>query len=150
MDNDIQAYVKHCAECQKAKSSTQKENGLLRPFPPPERKWEVISMDLIFHLPMSTNGNTGIFLVVDNLSKRIRLILIMSELNAKETSEVFYREIYKHHGLPCKIISDRDARFTSTFWTELMKYLRVKLNLFTAFILKLTESQTECFDRWKR
>ncbi|CDF33000.1 unnamed protein product [Chondrus crispus] len=57
-------------------------------------------------------------------------------------SEVFYYEIYKHHGLPRKIISDRDTRFTSALWNAIMKLLRVKLNISTAFHPQ-TDGQSE-------
>ena len=46
----------------------------MRPFPPPERKWEEISMDFIFQLPKTKEGNTGILAVVDKLTKRAHFI----------------------------------------------------------------------------
>jgi transposase InsO family protein len=50
--------------------------------------------------------------------------------------------VYRHHGLPRILISDRDVRFTSLFWTSLMKRLGVHLNLSTAYHPE-TDGQTE-------
>ena len=99
-------------------------------------------MDFIFELPRTKDNKTGIMVVVDKLSKRIHFIPIESKHNAERTADTFYREIYKHHGLPRKIISDRDSRFTGNFWSELMKLLKVKLNLSTAFHPQ-TDGQSE-------
>ncbi|CDF41213.1 unnamed protein product [Chondrus crispus] len=92
--------------------------------------------------PKTNTNKTAILVVVDKLSKHTHFIPIESNHTAKDTAEVFYNEIYKHHGLPRKIISDRDTRFTSTLWKEFMKVLRVKLNLSTAFHPQ-TDGQSE-------
>ena len=99
-------------------------------------------MDFIFNLPKSTENKDGILVVVDKLSKRTHFIAFGGDLNAKEVALIFYNEIFKHHGLPRKIISDRDSRFTGTFWKELMKIIRVKLNLSTTYHPE-TDGQSE-------
>ncbi len=103
---------------------------------------EEISMYFIFDLPKKSTKNTGIMVVVDKLSKRTHFIALNSKINAKETADLFYKEIYKHHGIPRKIISDRDSMFTSSVWRNLKKTLQVKLNLSTAFHPQ-TDGQSE-------
>lgn len=142
MKKELYEYVKTCQNCQEAKSSNQKALGKLRPFPPPAKKWEEISMDFIFDLPKTKDEKTAILVVVDKLCKRAHFIPLQSNHTATDTAKAFYNEVYKHHGLPRKIISDRDTRFTSIFWTELMKLLQVKLNLSTAFHPQ-TDGQSE-------
>ena len=142
MKKDIKSEVKACRKCLEAKISNQKKLGNLNPFPPPENKWEEISMDFIFELPKTEEKNTAILVVVDKLTKRTHFIPLKSNHTAKDTAYVFYKEIYRHHGLPRKIISDRDPRFTGSFWTELMKILKVKLNTSTAFHPE-TDGQSE-------
>ena len=119
MKSDAKRYIGSCHKCQESKTDTQGKIGYHQPFPPPTRKWEVISMDFMFDLPKS-NGLTGIMVIVDKLSKRTHFIPVNSTNDAKDIAEIFYREIFKHHGLPRKIISGRDTRFTGTFWKELM------------------------------
>ena len=103
MKQEIYEYVKTCTECQKAKSSNIKPYGKLQSFPHPKRKWEEISMDFIFDLPKTSNRNTGIMVVVDRISKQTHFIGLSSTINAKETADISYKEIYKHHGLPRNI-----------------------------------------------
>ena len=87
-------------------------------------------MDFIFELPRTKDNKTGIMVVVDKLSKRTHFIPIESKQNAERTADTFYKEIYQHHGLPRKIVSDRDSRFTGNFWSKRMKSMKVKLNEF--------------------
>lgn len=114
MKSEVKEYVASCHICQEAKSSTLQQIGELKTYPPLERKWEVIPMDL----PRISDQKTAILVVVDKLSKRTHFIALEDNHTAKDTAEYFYSEIYKHHGLPRTIVSDRDTRFTGTFWRE--------------------------------
>ena len=80
-------------------------------------------MDLITDLPTSNAQNDSIFVVVDRLTKMVHLIPIRKEISAVELSLVFFKEIFRLHGLPKVIVSDRDPRFTSIFWKSLFKLL---------------------------
>jgi hypothetical protein len=52
---------------------------------------------------------------------------------AQGLAYLYIQEIYRHHGLPRKTISDRDASFMSKFWSTLHTLLGTKLNMSTAF-----------------
>ena len=69
MQKDIHDYVEKCMVCQKVKYDRGKAPGLLQPLPIPNAPWESISMDFIFGLPKSMQGNTGIWTIVDRFSK---------------------------------------------------------------------------------
>ncbi len=81
-------------------------------------------MDFILNLPKTKDNKKAILVVVDKLTKRAHFIPLSGEHKAEDTARVFYAEVYKHHGLPRKIISDRDTRFTAAFWKELMKIFK--------------------------
>jgi len=66
----------------------------------------------------------------------------MTEEHIKELALIFLKEIWRLHGLPETIISDRDTRCTSKFWMSLMQLLQVKLNVSTMFH-PVTNWQTE-------
>jgi len=78
-----------------------------------------ISMDFIVGLPKS-DGYTKIWVIVDRFSKMAHFIPLRTEEHIKELALTFVKEIWRLHGLPESIVSDRDTRFTSMFWTSLM------------------------------
>ena len=76
-------------------------------------------MDLIVSLPKTKNGYDAIFVVVDRLTKMMHAIPITTNINAPQLAHVFFKEMYRLHGIPKVIVSDRDPRFTSIFWRSL-------------------------------
>ena len=146
MSKDIKRYVKTCDSCQRNKPSNQLPPGLLQPLTIPEQKWESISMDFIMQLPPTPRKHDAIMVVVDRLTKRAHFIPTNTTVTAPEVAKLFFENIFKYHGLPKTIISDRDPRFTSRFWTALFKLLGTKLNMSTAYHPQ-TDGQTERTNR---
>lgn len=137
----IRRYVSTCAHCQRNKSTRHKRYGLLDPLELPARAWDAISMDFITELPES-HGNTQIWVVVDRFTKMAHFIPLPTKVSADDLSKVFLRDIWRQHGLPSSIVSDRDSRFTSRFWKALMALLEIKTKMSTAFHPQ-TDGQTE-------
>jgi hypothetical protein len=99
-------------------------------------------MDFIVELPIS-NGCSSIWVIIDRFTKMAHFIPLKDDAKkAKDLAPVFAKEIWKHHGLPTDIISDRDRRFTSEFWAELCKYLGISQRMSTSFQPE-TDGQTE-------
>jgi hypothetical protein len=100
-------------------------------------------MDFIVALPES-DGYDKIWVIVDRLTKMAHFIPLTSgdPSPVSELAKAFAKEIWRLHGLPSKILSDRDSQFTSRFWNELMSHLGVTLKLSTAFRPQ-TDGQTE-------
>jgi len=132
IDENITEYVRSCDLCQRNKVIRHKKYGLLEPLEVPIRPWTAISMDFIVGLPKS-DGYTKIWVIVDRFFKMAHFIPLRTEEHIKELALTFVKEIWHLHGLPESIVSDRDTRFTSKYWTSLMQLLQVKLNLSTAF-----------------
>jgi hypothetical protein len=130
---DVRDQVRTCAACQRAKSDRRRRAGLFTPHAPPMTKWSEVSIDFMFELAETDSGNTGLAVVVDKLSKQAHFLPLKPNFSAQDLAYVFIQEIYRHHSLPSKIISDRDARFTSKFSSTLHKLLGTKLNISTAF-----------------
>ena len=114
------------------KSDHRKPTGLLQPIPIPTRRWEQITTDLVTDLPES-HGHTAIAVFVDRLSKMVHFAPCRKEVTAEEYARLFVDTVFRHHGMPEVIISDRDPRFTSKFWTQLFKLLGTDLRFSTAF-----------------
>ena len=89
-------------------------------------------MDFIEGLLMS-KGKDTIFVVVDRLTKYAHFMGIKKIDSAKQIAEVFCKNIYKLHGFPKIIVSDRDAKFTSNFWKEFCKQIGITLNMSSTY-----------------
>jgi hypothetical protein len=81
--------------------------GLLQLLPILEQKWESILMEFINDLP-KVQGKDCIYVVVDRLTKFSHFYAIPTEYNVVQGIELFFREVFRLHGLPRNIISDRD------------------------------------------
>jgi hypothetical protein len=90
-------------------------------------------MDFIIRLPRSTEQNDAIMLVVDKLSKVAHFIHVKSTCKAIDIAIIFMKEIFRLHGMPKEIISDRDTKFTSNFWKSLCVGFETKLLFSTSY-----------------
>ncbi|MCO5554803.1 hypothetical protein L7F22_008338 [Adiantum nelumboides] len=141
MQEDVVEYVRTCPTCQLVKAQRIRPAGLLMSMPTPSRPWDVISMDFIVDLPES-HGFTMIFVVVDYFSKQAHFIPAKPPLTAYQTARLFFKNVFKSHGLPLAIVSDRDGRFLSDMWQELFKLLGTQLRFSSAYHPQ-TDGQTE-------
>ena len=99
-------------------------------------------MDFVDGLPRLRKGNTGIWVVVDRLTKSAHFIPVKSKRTAPCLASVYIREIVRLHGVPSSIVSDRDPIFTSEFWKSLQEAVGTQLCLGTAYHPQ-TDGQTE-------
>lgn len=72
-------------------------------------------MDFIDGLPRSGHADC-IMVVVDKFSKFPHFIPLLHPYSAQKVAQVFLDNVFRLHGVPTHIISDRDPVFTSTFW----------------------------------
>jgi len=72
----------------------------------------VVCLDFIEGLPNSHN-KTVILVVVDKFSKYGHFIPMAHPFTALQVAQLYLSQVYKLHGLPKAIISDRDRVFTS-------------------------------------
>ena len=96
----------------------------------PERPWKSIEIDVLCGLPDSI-GYTVIMVIVDRFSKMIHLIPFKQIPDAKQAAKAFMNNIFKLHGLPQDIYTDRGSQFTSALWNEFMHLLKIKNNIAT-------------------
>ena len=132
MSLEVQNYVRNCSVCQKNKYENVAKPGLLHPLPVPQGVWESISMDFIEGLPPSS-GKHCILVVIDRLSKNAHFIALSHPYTAIEVAQAYLDNIFKLHGLPKDIVSDRDPTFLSEVWKELFRVHSVDLRYSTAY-----------------
>jgi transposase InsO family protein len=146
MERDVRLYVRTCDSCQRNKPSNQRKPGLLQPLPIPDHNWDSVSMDFVVRLPMTLTGYDAVMVVVDRLTKMAHLVPSTTDSTAEDTARLFFDEIFRLHGLPASIVSDRDPKFTSAFWQTLFSLTGTKLKMSTAYHPQ-TDGQTERLNR---
>lgn len=137
----ITQYVQACPTCIQAKSDRAKYPGLLQPLPVPRSCWEVIIMDFVEGLPQSSAFN-AIMVVVDKYSKFAHFVALKHPFTASLIARILFDNVYKLHGLPLSIISNRDKVFTNKLWQSLFSLGGVQLKRSSTYHPQ-TDGQTE-------
>ncbi|KAK4393014.1 Transposon Ty3-G Gag-Pol polyprotein [Sesamum angolense] len=145
LKGDINTWVKECEVCQRSKHENIHYPGLLQPLPIPDQAWSCISMDFIEGLPPS-EGKDSILVIVDRLTKYSHFLPLKHPYTASSIAKTFFDNIYKLHGLPVSIVTDRDRVFTSRLWKELFSMAGVSLDMSSAYHPQ-TDGQTERFNQ---
>ena len=97
-----------------------------------EKPWIYISADFITKLPL-VQGYDSILVVVDRLTKMVHLIPITEKISAEGLARLFRNNMWKLHGLPENIISDRGPQFVAGLMRELNQMLGIKSKMLMAF-----------------
>ena len=127
---DLRQFIRSCDICQHIKTATHAQNPLLttkislKPF-------EVISIDFV-SLPRAKCKHDTVMVVTDFLTKRALFIPTVKTATASDIADLFFTNVFRHHGLPKRIISDRDPKFTSHFWKSLLTRLGIRANMSTS------------------
>ncbi|KAL3709190.1 hypothetical protein TMatcc_002980 [Talaromyces marneffei ATCC 18224] len=141
MTKTVSRYVKNCRICRRTKYSRSPYQGILEPLNVPQRPWNDISVDFIVKLPES-DGYDSIMVVVDRLTKMRHFIPCTEELGAEDAADLFLKHIWKVHGLPRTIVSDRGPQWRSRFWRRLCLQLKIRPIISTTDHAQ-TDGQTE-------
>jgi len=137
----VHDYVDGCDRCKATKIFPSKPVGPLQPNAIPEGPWQSITCDLIVDLPKS-EGFDSIFVVVDRFSKQAHFIPTTKNVDSRGIVDLFLKNIWKLHGTPKQVISDRGTQFVSKFMEQLSKRLGIKWSASTAYHPR-TDGQTE-------
>ena len=132
MSRYIGKYVSTCDLCLHAKAQRHYPIGELHPLPVPSAPWETISVDFIIELPESS-GHNAMMVVVDSVTKRAHFAPTLTTITASGTAHLFFQHVWRHHGLPRRVVSDRGPQFMAEFTRELYQMLGIKLAATTAY-----------------
>jgi hypothetical protein len=92
----------------------------------------MISVDFIVELPES-HGYDAIMNVINSVTKHVHFIPMHTTIMAEGAARLYLREVWKHHGTPRVVLSDRGSQFTAGFTRELYKLLGIELAMTTAY-----------------
>jgi len=137
----VKEYVEGCDQCQRMKNRAEMPAGKLKPNQVPERPWQYISVDFITKLLVS-KGHDSILVVCDRFSKMSHFVATTEKTMAEGLVRLFRDNVWKLHGLPESVISDRGPQFVAGMTKELNKILGIETKLSTAYHPE-TDGQTE-------
>jgi hypothetical protein len=129
---DVAKFCTTCHICQSTKLENKKPAGLLHSLPIPSQPWESIAMDFLGPFPKSELFDY-LWVVVCRLTGMVHLIPCTTRSCALDLAVLYMRDVVRLHGVPKSIVSDRDLKFTSKFWSELHRLLGSKLLMLTVF-----------------
>lgn len=153
MSKDTATFALHCYDCRRNTINRSRYQGTLKPLPLPLARWRDISVDFVGPLPLdegplshlkwhNSEGFDTIMVVVDRLTKMRHYIPCRKDLSTKDQAFLFIRDVWKLHGLPDTIVSDRGTTFVNAFWSSVCSQLGITLALSTAYHPQ-TDGQTE-------
>ena len=144
MRKAVRRYVRNCHGCQRTKASKDRKNGLLTPLTISLQRWTDISIDFITGL-LDAHGHNAICTIIDRLSKERHYVPCTANdegTSAEATAKILINYVFRTHGLPSSITSDRGSQFISLVWQAFCRILGIKCKLSTAFHPE-TDEQTE-------
>lgn len=122
------------------------------------RQWPTLLADVCMYVSTCTvcaQAKTGcpwshifsaILTIVDCFSKMVHFVPLVKLPSAKETTDRLIHHIFRIHGLPRDIVSDRGSQFTACFWVEFCQLLGIIVSLPSGFHPQ-SNGQTERFNQ---
>jgi hypothetical protein len=107
MKTVVHNFVRTCLICQQSKPDRSKLPRLLQPLEVPSHAWQIVSLDFVEGLPKSGHANC-ILVVVDFFTKNRHFIPLLHPFTAASVAKLFLNQVYRLHGMPSAIVSDRD------------------------------------------
>ncbi|KAI2644548.1 Transposon Tf2-6 polyprotein [Labeo rohita] len=141
MASEVSQHVRACSVCAMTNTPRQLPCGKLVPLPIPTRPWSHIGIDFVTDLP-SSNNYTCILVIVNRFSKSCKFIPLNCLPTAMETAEALLHFIFRYHGLPEDIVSDRGPQFISRVWHAFFRNLQISVSLSSGYHPQ-TNGQTE-------
>ena len=132
LSEEVREYVRSCPDCQCVKASRHHKLGRMSSHELPGAAFRTVSMDVMLGLPVS-RGWDACMVIVDHFSKAVILRPTLSTATARDCGSLFFDALVSRGFLPTRLITDRDPRFISDFWTELMSRLRIDCKLISAY-----------------
>jgi len=112
MSRYVGRYVSTCDMCLRTKSFQHPPIGELHLLPIPSAPWDTISVDFIVELPQSA-GHDSIMVIVDSVTKHAHFVSTVTTISAAGATHLFLNHVWKHHGLPQRVVSDRGPQFVA-------------------------------------
>lgn len=145
LDQDVRHYVRTCDKCQKRKADNRPKEGLMVPMPIPAQPFEIVGIDLLGPLPLSSSKKNHILVITDYLTK----FVIASPMRKTTTARIadhLKRLLFFKHGIPKTVVTDNGANLTSYEMRKLFELLKITHKTSSPYRPQ-TNGQTERYNR---
>ncbi|MBW0572750.1 hypothetical protein O181_112465 [Austropuccinia psidii MF-1] len=133
-EQELSEYINTCERFQKENRKHGKKYGLLQHIEEPNHPWETINMDWVTVLvPGGKEKFHAFLIIVGRFRKSVRCLPCHKKDTERNAALLFWNNIISTCGIPKIIISDRDPKLTSEFWTNLYEILGTQLAFSTAY-----------------
>ena len=129
---DMGRYVKECDLCQRMKNRIEELAGKLKLSEVPEKPWMYLTVDFITKLLVVAEKD-AILVVCDRLSKMTHFVATTEEISVEGLARLFWDNVWKLHGLPESVVSDRGPQFVVELTKKLNRMLEIEMRLSTVF-----------------
>ena len=127
----VKRFVRNCDLCHAENSWRERRQELLKPLSVPTRIWREISVDFIVELPFSDDCK-NLMVMTDRLGKDV-ILIPMKNIDADASAWAFVQHVFRRHGFPDAIVSNRDTQFVNLMWKRVCQLLRIHRRLSTAY-----------------
>ena len=138
---DVGKYMEGCDLCQRMKNRTEEPAEKLKLSKVPQKIWTHLTVDFITKLPVVV-GKNMILVVYDRLSKITHFVAMTEGTSVEGLARLLWDNVWKLHGLPESVVSDRRPQFVAELTKELNRMLGIRTKLSTAFHPQ-TDGQTK-------
>jgi len=129
---DVGRYMEGCDLCQRMKNRIEEVAGKLKLSKVLEKLWIHLTVNFITKL-LVVARKYAILVVCDRLSKMMHFVATTEGTLAKGLARLFRDNVWKLHGLPESIVSDRGPQFVAELTKELNRMLGIEMRLLTVF-----------------
>jgi len=119
MMRDVRLQVRQCEICQASKHSRSTEiTGRRRLYA--GCPWQIVAVDSVGPMPMSTHGNNWILLLTDHFTRWADALAIR-DASAPTVARALDQHVFCYFGLPEQIHTDQGAQFQSQLMKDLCR-----------------------------
>ncbi|MCO5568374.1 hypothetical protein L7F22_022073 [Adiantum nelumboides] len=120
LKKDVEEFVRSCLVCQMSSLTGIRHRDCYNLYPYPPVLGKVLQWISFF---ISRELRDGIWTIIDRFSKQTHFIPVKKTVKPDHLARLFVAQIFRLHGMPKTIVSDRDPRFTSLFWKAFARTL---------------------------
>ncbi len=124
MHVDTDAYVDKCVKCEQHKGTVPRPSPILD-YPPPNRPWDVVSIDLLYSSIAIHQSSWYLLVCVDHLSRYV-VLAPLKDKSAKSVSHTLTTHLICPFSTPRVLLSDNVTEFRNQLLEEICKQFGMK------------------------